>query len=172
MSAKRTIRERKFVKTYIENGGNATEAYLSVNPKVKRDSARVLGARLLAKVSISVSELLDGIGVTDSYLGKILKNGLEASKVVSVVPIPPKPGKEGSPDLPEASSKNVEFIDIPDYNVRVKYLDMAYKLKGKYREEEEEEGKEGKELEPLRVIIRYGKDEKKELKSKNQGVPD
>lgn len=160
MSAKRTIRERKFVKAYIENGGNATEAYLTVSPKASRKSAAELGYRMLKKVGISVSELFDGLGVTDSYLGKILKEGLEATKVVSVVPIPPKPGKEGSPDLPEAGSKSVEFIDIPDYNVRVKYLDMAYKLKGKYREEEE--GKEGKELEPLRVIIRYGKDKQKE----------
>jgi predicted transcriptional regulator len=161
VSAKRSLRERKFIKAYVENGGNATEAYLAVNPKVKRDSARVLGARLLAKVNVSVSELLDGLGVTDTYLGKILKEGLEASKVVSVVPIPPKPGKEGSPDLPEAGSKNVEFIDIPDYNVRVKYLDMAYKLKGKYKEEEKEG--EGLKLEPLRVIIRSdGKDKKRE----------
>jgi len=160
MSAKRNIRERKFVKAYIENGGNATEAYLTVSPKASRKSAAELGYRMLKKVGISVSEVLNGLGVTDSYLGKILKEGLEATKVVSVVPIPPKPGKEGSPDLPEAGSKSVEFIDIPDYNVRVKYLDMAYKLKGKYGKEEE--GGEGLKLEPLRVIIRSdGKDKEK-----------
>jgi len=41
MSIKRTLRERKFIKSYIENGGNATKAYLAVNPKYKGNSARV-----------------------------------------------------------------------------------------------------------------------------------
>ena len=152
MKVKRTAREKRFVQAYIENGGNATEVYLAVSPKVSRKSAAELGYRMLKKVGISVSELLDGLVITDSYLGKILKEGLEETKGVSVVPIPPQPGKEGSPDLPEAGSKGVEFIDIPDYNVRVKYLDMAFKPKGKYGKEEEGEG--GVELKPLRVIIR------------------
>jgi len=90
---------------------------------------------MLKKVGISVSELLDGLGVTDGYLGKMLKEGLEATKVISVVPIPPKGGKESAPDTPDAGFRNVEFIDVPDYNVRVRYLDMAYKLKGKYSSE-------------------------------------
>ena len=49
-----------------------------------------------------------------------------------MIPIPPKKSKENITDLPEANSKNIEFIDVPDFNVRVKYLDMALKLKGKY----------------------------------------
>ena len=151
MDTKRTIRERKFIDAYLKNSGNATEAYLALHPKVKRRTARELGYRMLTKVDISVTELLDKMGVTDAYLNEKLNEGLKASKVVSVVPIPPKKGKAGTGDLPDADDKSIDFIDVPDFNVRVKYLDMAYKLKGKYAAEKiEHSGK----LEPLTVIIR------------------
>ena len=132
MTLKRTLRERKFIKAYIENNGNATQAYIDVNPNVKRDSAEVLGARMLGKVSITVSEFLDKAGVDDIFLSQKLREGLDAKKVISVVPIPPKEANPSTGDLPDANSKNIEFIDVDDFNVRVKYLDMAYKLKDAY----------------------------------------
>lgn len=84
MKIKRTLRERKFIKSYIDNSGNATEAYLAISPKVKRDSAEVLGARMLVKVSISIKDTLEQIGLTDVYLANKLKEGLEATKVIKV----------------------------------------------------------------------------------------
>ncbi len=151
MGIKRTIKERKFIDAYIKNNGNATEAYLSLHPKAKRTSAADLGYRMLRKVDISVTELLDKMGVTNAYLNDKLKEGLEASKVISVVPIPPKKNKTGTGDLPDANEKSIDFIDVADFNVRVKYLDMAYKLKGAYAPEKVEHSGQ---LEPLRVIIR------------------
>lgn len=152
MKLKRTLREKKFIKAYIENGGNATEAYLTVNSNVTRQNAREYGYRMLQKVDISVTELLDKMGVTDAYLNERLKEGLEATKVISVVPIPPKKHQPSTGDLPNANEKNIEFIDVPDSNVRVKYLDMAYKLKGRYPSEKVEHSGEV-EVKPLRVII-------------------
>ena len=84
MKIKRTLRERKFIKSYIDNSGNATEAYLTISPKVKRDSAETLGPKMLVKVGISVSELLDKMGTTDFHLNEKLKEGLEATKVIKV----------------------------------------------------------------------------------------
>jgi len=132
LSIKRTLRERKFIKAYIENNGNATQAYLDINPKYKGDSARVLGYRLLTKVNIGVNELMDLMGTTDAYLQQKLNEGLEAKKVVSVIPLKPKEGQENSTDLPNANSRNIEFVDVDDFAVRHKYLDTAYKLKNKY----------------------------------------
>ncbi len=151
MGIKRTIKERKFIDAYIKNNGNATEAYLALHPKAKRTSAADLGYRMLRKVDISVIELLDKMGVTDAYLNEKLNEGLDASKVISVVPIPPKKNKTGTGNLPDANEKSVDFIDVADFNVRVKYLDMAYKLKGAYAPEKVEHSGQ---LEPLRVIIR------------------
>ena len=132
MTLKRTLRERKFIKSYIENNGNATQAYLDINPKYKGDSARVLGYRLLTKVNIEVNELMDLMGTTDAYLNQKLNEGLEATKTISVIPLKPKDSQENSTDLPEANSKNIEFVDVDDFAVRHKYLDTAYKLKNKY----------------------------------------
>ena len=64
-----------------------------------------------------------------------MNEGLDATKVISVIPIPPKEANPGTGDLPDANSKNIDFIDVPDFNVRFKYLDMAYKLKDKYPSE-------------------------------------
>lgn len=151
MGTKRTIKERQFVVALIKNRGNATRAYLVISPDCTIEAAAVLGCRMLRKVNISVGELLDRMGITDVYLNEKLNEGLDASKVVSVVPIPPKKGKAGTGDLPDADDKSIDFIDVPDFNVRVKYLDMAYKLKGKYAAEKIEHSGE---LEPLTVIIR------------------
>lgn len=153
MEIKRTLRQRKFITALIKHKGNATRAYLEISPKCKEESARVLGFRWLQKVNISAQELLDRMGITDSYLNEKLNEGLDATKVISVVPIPPKRNEPSSSDLPSASEKSVDFIDVPDFNVRVKYLDMAYKLKGKYAAEKVEHSGEVK-LEPLKVIIR------------------
>ena len=132
MKLKRTLRERKFIKAYIENNGNATEAYLVINPKTERERAREYGYRMLQKVDISIAELLNEMGITDAYLNQKLNEGLEATKVVSVIPIRSKEAQPNSPDLPNANSRNVEFVDVEDYPTRHKYLDMAYKLKDKY----------------------------------------
>lgn len=132
MSIKRTLRERKFIKAYIENNGNATEAYLVLHPEAKRETAGELGYRMLKKVDISMDELLEMMGTTDAYLNQKLNEGLEATKTISVIPIKPKEAQENSTDLHEANSRNLEFVDVEDYPTRHKYLDMAYKLKNKF----------------------------------------
>ena len=138
MSIKRTLRERKFIKAYIENYGNATKAYMAISPKINEESAAVLGFRMLRKVNISSDELMDMMGMTDAYLQEKLDEGLNATKTISVIPIPPKQCKPGTGDLPKATSKNVEYVDVDDYAVRHKYLDTALKLKNKYPTEKKD----------------------------------
>jgi len=132
---KRTLRERKFIKAYIESNGNATEAYLAINPNIKRENAKEYGCRLLQNLNLSNDELLDEMGMTDAYLHQKLDEGLKATKVVSVIPIKPKEAQPNSSDLLKANSKSIEFVDVEDYPTRHKYLDMAYKLKSKYPSE-------------------------------------
>ena len=138
MTIKRTLRERKFIKAYIENGGNATQAYLVLHPEAKRETAGELGYRMLKKVDISMDELLEMMGTTDAYLNQKLNEGLEATKTISVVPIKPKEAQPSTGDLPDATSKNIEFVDVEDFAVRHKYLDTALKLKGKYPTEKKD----------------------------------
>lgn len=121
---KRTLRERKFIEAYVENNGNATEAFLAINPKVKRKNASVYGLRMLEKVSIEIKEFLNRLGLDNLALSQKLKEGLEAVKKVS-------------------------GFEVPDHNVRVRYLDMAFKLKASYpadKSKVEVTGKNGKPI--------------------------
>ncbi len=79
---KRTIKEQEFLKAYIDLKGNATKAYIKVFPHVKLGSARVLGCNLLAKINISIADLLNKMGLDDAVLGEKLKAGLNAERQV------------------------------------------------------------------------------------------
>ena len=129
---KRTLRVRKFIKAYIEKNGNATQAYMDLHPNCSKKSAGDLGYRMLKKVDISINELMEMMGTTDAYLNQVLNEGLNATKTISVIPLKAKEAKDNSTDLPDANSKNIEFVDVDDYAVRHKYLDTALKLKNKY----------------------------------------
>lgn len=115
---KRTLKQRKFIKAYIDNNFNATEAYLAISPNIKRKNAKKYGCRLLHNLNLSQNELMNMLGMTDEDLGKKLKEGLNADKSIVV---------------------DKELMDVDDYPTRQKYLDMAYKLKGTYPAEKHEE---------------------------------
>jgi len=78
---KRTLRERKFIEAYIGNGCNATLAYLAVNNKANKNTAGVLGLRMLRNVKIEIKSILDQIGLNDIYLSGKLKEGLESESL-------------------------------------------------------------------------------------------
>jgi len=127
-SIKRTLKEKKFIEAYIENCGNATEAYLAISPKVTRESARELGKRMIAKVDLSIIEILNDIGLTDPVLSQKIKDGLEATR---------------------ESGKGVNRKEILDHSVIVKYLDMVLKLKSKYPADRGKYELTGKDGQPL-----------------------
>lgn len=73
-----------FLLEWLNNGRNATQAYLKTHPMVSYSSARVLGSRQLAKVNTFGLSYAYGLGI-ESYM-KQLKEGLEAADM------------EGNPD--------------------------------------------------------------------------
>ena len=114
MSIKRNLREKKFIKAYIENGGNATKAYLEVNPNYKGNSAKELGYQLFTKLHISDEEIMEGIGLTDNYLYEKLMEGTGAVKYT----------RQGD--------------EVDDYAVRHQYIDTLLKLRNKYPAEKKD----------------------------------
>ncbi len=121
---KKTLRERKFIEAYISNGGNATGAFLAINNKVDKNTAGVLGLRMLRKVKIEVESILDQIGLNDIYLMRKLKEGLETRNL----------------------------------SIRVRYLDMIFKLKDIYpadRNKVELTGKDGEPVGQTIILITY-----------------
>lgn len=106
-----TRKQRKFVNAIVE-GGTGTDAALAVydtdNPRV----AAAIASENLTKPNIikSIQEALP-----DELLAQVHLEGLNATRSF--------PLGEG------------EYEDAPDYAVRHKYLDSAYKLKGSYAAE-------------------------------------
>ena len=134
-SIKRTLREKKFIEAYIENCGNATEAYLAVSPDIKRDSAKELGKRMVAKVGLSIVEVLDRMGLSDPVISQKLIDGLNATRETGT-------GKDRK--------------EIADHNVIVKYLDMILKLKASYpadRSKLELTGKDGQPIGGTQITL-------------------
>lgn len=67
-----------FFLTWVKNGKNASKAYLELHPEVDPHSARVLGSRQLAKVSIQSILEVYGVGL-DEYVNQ-LREGHQATK--------------------------------------------------------------------------------------------
>lgn len=110
-----TIKERRWRKAYLDCG-NATEAAKIAGYNCSsREGFAQIGYENLRKLDFS--DLMEDGGLTDQYLHQKLSEGLDANRTISV-----KGGKE-------ASANTDDFIDIPDYLTRHKYLETALKLK-------------------------------------------
>jgi len=110
-----TIKQRKFIDVYIETG-NATEAAMQSYDCKDREVARRIGSENLSK--LDYTDFLEAAGITDHLLQKKILEGLDATKTVSAKII----GKD-------ADSQTDDFIDVPDFMARHKYLETALKLK-------------------------------------------
>ena len=113
----KTIKEKKFVKEYLATG-NATEAAARVYDVNSRDTARNIGTQNVAKLSFP--ELMDEMGITDEKLNEVLIEGLEANRTISAI--------AGH----EANGGTVDFVDVPDFQTRHRYLETGLKLKDKF----------------------------------------
>jgi len=125
---KRTLRQKKFIEAYIALNGNAGKAYLTISPDITMDSARELGKRMLKKVDISISEILDKIGLSDPEVVKILKDGLSATR---------------------ESGRGESKKEILDHNIISKYIDMVFKLKASYPADRNKIELTGKDGQPI-----------------------
>ena len=108
------------VEVYLELG-NATEAAMQSYDCKDRDSAAVIGFENLRK--LNYEEFLEEAGITDKLLQQKIIDGLDANKTVSAV----NTGKN-------ATASSSDFIDVPDFMARHKYLETALKLKRRLKE--------------------------------------
>ena len=67
---------------------------------------------------LDYSDFLEAAGITDKLLQEKIMSGLDATRVVSARIV----GKD-------ADSQTDDFIDVPDFMARHKYLETALKLK-------------------------------------------
>jgi hypothetical protein len=110
--------EKKFVKEYLENGNNGTQAVKKAFGTKHYPTARVKASRLLTKSNI---QNVIQAALPDELLAKVHREGLKAEHEI---------WKNNN------ATKMIEFVGTePDYAVRHRYLDSAYKIKGTYAPE-------------------------------------
>jgi len=115
---KLNIRQRRFIKFYLESG-NASAAALMAGYK-----NRQRGGEIVSKlVNLGLfQELLEQHGLTDNVLVRVLQEGLQATKVIGYL----------NQKINGTQKVSDEFVEIPDYHCRHKYLETALKLKNKF----------------------------------------
>lgn len=129
-----TIKQRKWLKLYIDLG-NATEAAARVYDVKDRNSAKQIGYENLSKLDFG--DLMEEAGLTDNVLNNKLAEGLDANKQLSTRPVFKKdaPTSQSARELPAANEGTDDFIEVPDFAVRHKYLETALKLKGRLKKD-------------------------------------
>jgi len=110
-----TIKQRKWIKLYLECG-NASEAAMKVYDCKSKETAAVIGFENLRK--LNYEDFLETAGITDALIQKKIMEGLDANRVISAI----NTGKQ-------ATGATADFIDVPDYAIRHKYLETVLKLK-------------------------------------------
>jgi hypothetical protein len=83
-------------------------------------------------------------GMDDDYLAEQHKRLIEATKVISAIVIAP-----GGSDLTDAGSMTKDFIEVPDYSAMARGLDLAYRLRGLYRDRTEVDLRQ-----PVQIVIK------------------
>ena len=128
MSKKKlTTHQRKFIKEFIRNGGNASAAEAKVNPNHKTKLAnRVAAAETLSSLNVQerIKAVHEKLGITDDMLGKVLKNGLNAKQT----------------KIATFEGKIKDEKEYSDHPTRAKYLEIAHKLRGDMIEKHEISG--------------------------------
>jgi len=102
---KPTLKQRRFIKAYVQNGGNATQAALEAYDTTY-DTARVIGCENLTK----------------PYIRQ------EIDRLMEVVELSTKDSLRAIKDALNATDKN----NYPDHRMRLKAVGMFFKLKGAY----------------------------------------
>lgn len=115
-----TKKEKGFVKDYVETG-NGTKSALKNYDTTDENTAAMIASTNIRKPKIqkAIKSIADQI--PDALLRKVHLEGLEADKKVFK-------NNNATGEIEEVSAE-------PDYAVRHKYLDSAYKLKGIYAPE-------------------------------------
>ena len=123
MANKLTKKERGFVKDYVATGNGTLSALKNYDIKSKdpQNVAAVIANENLTKPKIqkAIDERLP-----DDLLDQVHLEGLKANRVISA-----------NITYGDADEKTNDFIEVPDYATRHKYLDSAYKVKGSYAAE-------------------------------------
>lgn len=126
-----TLKERKFIKYYLETG-NISQSAIKAGYKHREQGFETL-SNLINKGLFDC--YLEQLGIDDKIIAQTILAGLKAMKIQSCN-IMLKKGENGKYVINENSN---DFIEIEDYATRHRYLETVLKLKKKFIVTKEEE---------------------------------
>lgn len=121
-----TVKERRLIKgifqgkTLIQAGVAAGYARTTM----EKTPGKIIGKDRIFK---TFSQLLEQAGLSDEKLSECLSEGLEATKIISVLIIAPH-GEKGDNSM----KRNFIEVEVPDHLTRHKYLETILKLKSMF----------------------------------------
>ena len=116
---KRTFKQRKWFDEYIKTG-NATEAAMAAYGCKTREVAATIGYENIRKLDFN--DIMDGVGLTDQKLISKVNQKLEAKDPREV---------------------NGKWGMVDNHQVQLKATELAFKLKGRLKDNVELTGKDG-----------------------------
>lgn len=146
--AKLTVKQRKLVQGIVEG---KTQGQAAIDAGYSELGAQSRASQEIKKdnVRVALTDLMDNMGLSDAHLLMKHRELLEAQKQISGVK-----DKGGNPQ--DADAGSLEFVEVPDYPVQAKALEMAYKLKGAFIDRKEISGPGG---ESLNIQVVFGDDD-------------
>ena len=112
-----TRKDRGLLKLVTENGHNESEV-----ARILKISQQAVSERLRKiQKKVSFSELLDNMGITDSYLAQKLRDGINSTK--------PKIVKEKTTQEDGTNIEIEKIIEVPDTHLRYKYTSTLLESK-------------------------------------------
>lgn len=118
MNGKLTLKQRRFIKAYIQTG-NATQAAKDAGYECKTDAAYAeMGSRLVRKVEGTIRKIMAEIGLDDAMLAQKALEGLNATLV----------------EVAKYKGEITGEKTYVDYPTRAKYLEIIAKMKGLMKE--------------------------------------
>lgn len=131
MSSKQpTIKQQKAFENVVENHGNISKAMRDAG----YDDTTAKNPKNLTE-SKAWEDFVEEY-LPDKLINEKIREGLDANKQLAARVIFRKdaPTSQSAGELPLANSTTDDFIEVPDYAVRHKYVETAVKVKGRFIE--------------------------------------
>jgi len=126
------VRERKFIKN-LAHGMFQKDA--AIKAGYSPGTAEALASRKIKEPQVvtAMQQALEKHGISDDRLADVIKNGIDANKVISANVI-----SENGEGMKDANSMTKDFVEVPDWQSRHRFVDTALKLKNSYPAEQVE----------------------------------
>lgn len=125
---KLTLKQRKFIKFYLESG-NKSDAARKAGYKTLMSAWDTLSKPIVQEV---IEMIMDRKGLSDGDLLDTMAEGVKANKVISAnIYIKQDPNNPESPavDMKPADGVTKDFIEVPDWDARHKFVKLGLELR-------------------------------------------